>query len=132
MIDEVDAHLHPAWQRELGFWLVRHFPNVQFIVTTHSPIVCQAAEDGRIYHLPTSGVGAPFQLEFDEFERVIRSKPDEILLSPAFGLRHTRSPRAVEARERYSELRAKQLALPELSPEEQLEIDELRTFVDQP
>ena len=44
LIDEIDAHLHPEWQREIGFWLKRHFPNIQFIVTTHSPIICQAAD----------------------------------------------------------------------------------------
>jgi hypothetical protein len=37
LIDEIDAHLHPEWQREIGFWLKRHFPKVQFLVTTHSP-----------------------------------------------------------------------------------------------
>ena len=34
LIDEIDAHLHPEWQREIGFWLKRHFPNIQFLVTT--------------------------------------------------------------------------------------------------
>ena len=31
LIDEIDAHLHPEWQREIGFWLKRHFPNIQFL-----------------------------------------------------------------------------------------------------
>jgi predicted ATP-binding protein involved in virulence len=44
LIDEIDAHLHPEWQREIGFWLKRHFPKVQFLVTTHSPIILQAAD----------------------------------------------------------------------------------------
>ncbi|MFT8783587.1 AAA family ATPase [Acetobacter syzygii] len=43
LIDEVDLHLHPTWQRELSGHLLTHFPNVQFIVTTHSPIVAQEA-----------------------------------------------------------------------------------------
>ena len=47
LIDEVDVHLHVSWQRSIGFWLKKHFPNVQFIVTTHSPFVCQAADPGR-------------------------------------------------------------------------------------
>jgi len=33
LIDEIDAHLHPEWQREIGFWLKRHFPKIQFLVT---------------------------------------------------------------------------------------------------
>ncbi|MEN3940458.1 AAA family ATPase [Prosthecobacter sp. SYSU 5D2] len=54
LIDEVDAHLHPTWQRKIGFWFTKHFPEIQFIVTTHSPLVCQA-ENRSIFRLPTPG-----------------------------------------------------------------------------
>lgn len=37
LIDEIDLHLHPAWQRRVVGDLVRTFPKIQFIVTTHSP-----------------------------------------------------------------------------------------------
>jgi energy-coupling factor transporter ATP-binding protein EcfA2 len=52
-IDEVDAHLHPSWQRRIGQWFTEHFPNIQFIVTTHSPLICQAADS--VFVLPTPG-----------------------------------------------------------------------------
>lgn len=39
MIDEVDLHLHPRWQAKILGDLANIFPNVQFIVTSHSPIV---------------------------------------------------------------------------------------------
>lgn len=52
LIDEVDAHLHPTWQQNIGPWLIQHFPNIQFIVTTHSPLICQAADKGTIFRLP--------------------------------------------------------------------------------
>jgi hypothetical protein len=55
IIDEIDAHLHPTWQQRVGRWFCEHFPNVQFIVSTHSPLVCQSAENGSIYVLPRSG-----------------------------------------------------------------------------
>ncbi|MGO6984170.1 AAA family ATPase [Rhizobium leguminosarum] len=42
-IDEVDTHLHPSWQRDIGPWFTRCFPQIQFIVTTHSPIICRNA-----------------------------------------------------------------------------------------
>ncbi len=42
LIDEVDAHLHPTWQTEIGQWFTRYFPKLQFIVTTHSPLICRA------------------------------------------------------------------------------------------
>jgi hypothetical protein len=51
LIDEPDAHLHPSWQREIGFALQRVFPNMQFIVATHSPFICQAASPGGIFQL---------------------------------------------------------------------------------
>ncbi|MEZ9540465.1 AAA family ATPase [Vibrio sp. 10N.286.48.C11] len=39
LIDEVDMHLHPQWQRTILESLKRAFPKIQFIVTTHSPLV---------------------------------------------------------------------------------------------
>lgn len=39
LIDEVDLHLHPRWQRDVLAALRRAFPNLQFVVTTHSPQV---------------------------------------------------------------------------------------------
>ena len=55
LIDEIDAHLHPAWQKRIGTWFVKRFPRVQFFVTTHSPIICQAAEHGSIWRLANPG-----------------------------------------------------------------------------
>ncbi|AZS86453.1 AAA family ATPase [Streptomyces griseoviridis] len=130
IIDEVDSHLHPAWQREIGFWLKKHFPLVQFIVTTHSPLVCQAADGGRIYHMPQPGQGeSPFQLSPIDFNRVIAGKPDQILLTPAFGMSHTRSPQAVNANRRHSRLRAKQIA-GKLSTDEYEELEQLSLFAE--
>lgn len=52
-IDEVDAHLHPTWQKDIGPWFTRCFPEVQFIVTTHSPIICRNATS--VWRLPKPG-----------------------------------------------------------------------------
>ena len=41
LIDEVELHLHPTWQRSLRKQLLTHFPNIQFIVTTHAPVTAQ-------------------------------------------------------------------------------------------
>lgn len=51
MIDELDLHLHPKWQRDIVPTLSERFPNVQFIVTTHSPHVLQSMEDVNLYVL---------------------------------------------------------------------------------
>jgi hypothetical protein len=129
LIDEIDAHLHPEWQREIGFWLKRHFPLVQFLVTTHSPIICQAADDNGLFVLPEPGSGdSPRPLSRAEYETVIAARPDTILLTPAFGLQNTRSPRAVKGRADYAKLQAKMRAGASLSQAENSQLSQLRLF----
>lgn len=129
LIDEIDAHLHPEWQREIGFWLKRHFPKIQFLVTTHSPIICQAADENGLFVLPEPGSDAkPRALTQDEYNQVIASRPDTILLSPAFGLQNTRSPRAVEGRAEFAKLQAKQRAGGKLTAEERAKLPQLQLF----
>ena len=48
MIDEIDLHLHPHWQARILEDLVRIFPNVRLIVTTHSPVVVASVPRGDI------------------------------------------------------------------------------------
>lgn len=55
LIDEVDAHLHPTWQTRIGQWFTKYFPKMQFIVTTHSPLVCRASDKGSIWRLAAPG-----------------------------------------------------------------------------
>lgn len=43
LVDEIDLHLHPVWQRRLRDRLIEHFPAVQFIATAHSPLMAQAS-----------------------------------------------------------------------------------------
>jgi len=131
MIDEIDAHLHPEWQREIGFWLKQHFPKIQFLVTTHSPIICQAADENGLFVLPEPGSKDKARaLTQQEYEKVISSRPDTILMTPAFGLQNTRSPRAVEGRAAYSKLMAKKRAGVKLTHEEQAKASQLKLFAD--
>lgn len=131
LIDEIDAHLHPEWQREIGFWLKRHFPNIQFLVTTHSPIICQAADPNGLFVLPEPGSGAePHALSGEEYQKVIASRPDTILLTSAFGLQNTRSPRAVEGRAEFAKLEAKIRAGANLTKAEQEKHKQFRLFAD--
>lgn len=130
LIDEIDAHLHPEWQREIGFWLKRHFPNIQFIVTSHSPLICQAADPNGLFVLPEPGSDEPARaLTAEEYQKVISSRPDTILRSPAFGLRNTRSDPVVAKRARYSLLQSRQRQLGQLTAEEQQELAELAPYI---
>ncbi|WP_413524917.1 AAA family ATPase [Photobacterium phosphoreum] len=51
LIDELDAHLHVSLQRRILSFFTHAFPNIQFIVTTHSPFVVQSVNDAVIYDL---------------------------------------------------------------------------------
>jgi energy-coupling factor transporter ATP-binding protein EcfA2 len=93
LIDEVDLHLHPRWQRLVRSHLRKHFPNVQFIATTHSPLTAQEtlAAGGNIVVVRWEGNQA-----------VILNRPipnnewrvDQLLTSDLFGFDSARGPRA--------------------------------------
>jgi predicted ATP-binding protein involved in virulence len=51
LIDEVDLHLHPSWQRSLCDRLIETFPNCQFVLTTHSPLVISDCKNVLVYIL---------------------------------------------------------------------------------
>jgi len=55
LIDEIDLHLHPQWQRGLIKSLSDIFPQTQFIVTTHSPFIIQSMENVNLYTLNRVG-----------------------------------------------------------------------------
>ena len=57
LIDELELHLHPNWQREVKEKLRRTFPNIQFIATTHSPFVIQALKPGELINLDPDEFG---------------------------------------------------------------------------
>lgn len=57
LIDEIELHLHPRWQRVILPWLLETFPNCQFIVTTHSPQVLGRVKAEQIRILETLGDG---------------------------------------------------------------------------
>lgn len=105
LIDEIDQHLHPSWQREIARHLTEHFPNVQFIVTTHSPLVCQLpfTEDkrvkGAIFRLRTPGTDeiSEFLEEGSEsWKRLVYGDIIEAYSTGLFGHNIERSPEAQE------------------------------------
>ena len=59
LIDELDLHLHPKWQRSVVENLTRTFPNCQFIVTTHSPQIISAVEPEQVQLLKDGKVIRP-------------------------------------------------------------------------
>lgn len=86
LIDEVELHLHPSWQRRIVKNLTETFPKCQFIATTHSPQVIGEIEHDRIQIIADGGVYAPTYSFGVDSNRVL----EEIMDSP---------PRATEVEE---------------------------------
>jgi predicted ATPase len=127
LIDEVDAHLHPTWQRKIGLWFRTHFPNLQFIVTTHSPLVCQAAEHGTVFQLPKPGSKEQGRMiEGEELNRLLYGNVLDAYGTELFGENVTRSEESKKRMQRLAELNRKELQ-GKLSAAERKEQKELRT-----
>lgn len=97
VIDEVDSHLHPSWQKLIGEWFVDRFPETQFIVTTHSPIICRAAARGSIWALPSPGSGGAIRrVTGTDYDRLVDGNVLDAYSTELFGhdvLRSARSKR---------------------------------------
>lgn len=127
LIDEVDLHLHVSWQKRIGFWLKRHFPNIQFIVTTHSPFVCQAADPGGLIRLPAPGENRPVEHVSESlYNTVVNGSIDDAVLTELFGLETPYSHEAERLRERVAELEAK-IQTGKVSSKEKSELRDLRS-----
>jgi len=134
IIDEIDAHLHPTWQTRIGEWFRKVFPQIQFIVTTHSPLICRAvAQGGSIWRLAAPGsTEASGKITGTEAERLIYGNVLDAYGTQAFGSRVTRSIHAHDMLERLAHLNQKLLhgqALEHLS-KTQREIDAQSSFAD--
>lgn len=75
LIDEIENHLHPSWQRKIFPTLKKAFPNIQIIATTHSPFVVQTVPKSEIYVLnsqyPTKANHPDSQTEGTQIDSLI-------------------------------------------------------------
>jgi predicted ATP-binding protein involved in virulence len=90
LIDEIDLHLHPKWQRTVIEKLSHHFPKAQFIVTAHSPLIVQAAEDFKANIVVCRVEGDSMMIDND-IESVKGWRVDQILTSDLFDLSSSKS-----------------------------------------
>lgn len=104
LIDELDIHLHPVWQREIAGLLREKFPNIQFIIATHSPLIAAGAgEDAVTYRfIHENGIGSVQQIKNIAYWNV-----DRILQSDAFGLVSPFSPQVEKNIKKYYSLSSK-------------------------
>ena len=121
LIDEIDAHMHPLWQQAIVPGLSELFPKVQFVATTHSPLVVAEATRDQVRVLvrdPDSNkvvVNCP-----DEDFNVLRA--DQMLTSSLFDLTRTRGSKAAADIASYADLLGKS----KRTPEEERRLEELR------
>lgn len=84
LVDEIDLHLHPSWQRDVVARLSRAFPRFQFIFTSHSPLVAASVQSKNVVVTGTDNAGLPTLERMTEtlYGRSIEA----VLMSPYFGL----------------------------------------------
>jgi energy-coupling factor transporter ATP-binding protein EcfA2 len=122
LVDEIDLHMHPRWQRQIIDFLARRFPRTQFIVTAHSPLIVQAAGDANIVLLRREGD----HVVIDNDPEVLRNwRVDQILTSELFGLESARPPQIEEQLKERREI----LAKPKLTARDRKRLGELEARI---
>jgi hypothetical protein len=123
LVDELDLHLHPLWQRQLIAYLSEKLPNFQIVGTTHSVLTAQQAGAGELCVLRRPAPdSAPLLEQFMGEPR--RMMLHQLLVSPIFGLTTVDSTQVETMRHEFNQLRAKPVAA--MSAEEKQRLPELR------
>lgn len=94
LLDEVDLNMHPEWQRTLLPQLSGALPKLQFILTTHSPLVAASVGSESVFVMEPGDDGSTQVRQYEE--TIYGRDAQQVLLSPYFGLRTTRAPGAVD------------------------------------
>lgn len=107
LIDEIDLHLHPKWQRKLIDFITRKLPNFQVIATTHSPLTAQQADEGELFALKRNEEN---QIQLIPFIGSPKSLLiNQLLMTPVFGLETDESLEIEQTKAVYSELKNKKV-----------------------
>ena len=137
LIDELDTHLHPTWQRMIGHWLREKFPNIQFIIATHSPFIAQVAdpESGMVEPGAEPTVQSQGNIQLKETAQGVLAEPstesarllgpEQILQSDLFDMSTVLAPQVEEKLQRFDQLKQKQTG-GQLNPEEAAELKGLQ------
>ncbi len=115
--DEIDLHLHPKWQRTIMTFLGDRFKNTQFIVTAHSPLVVQAAQNANLVILRREGD----EVIIDNNPEIIKNWRVDQVLTSVFEL-PTSLPANIEP---LMERRAKLLSKSKLTAKDERELKKL-------
>jgi ActR/RegA family two-component response regulator/energy-coupling factor transporter ATP-binding protein EcfA2 len=101
LVDEIDLHLHPSWQRRIVSDLARAFPQAQFVYTSHSPMVAGSTTARSIVLLKRDGDRVAVQCDIDSVQGW---RADQILTSVLFDLESSRDVETSRLIQRYTQL----------------------------
>jgi predicted ATP-binding protein involved in virulence len=121
LVDEIDLHMHPKWQRDIMQFLTDRFPNTQFIVTAHSPLVVQAAQDANIVLLRREGD----RVVIDNNPEIIENWRVDQVLTSVFEMPSARPAKIEPLLQRRKEL----LTKPKLTASDRAELQELEAQI---
>ena len=124
LIDEIENHLHPTWQRRVIPALLEYFPGLQIFATTHSPFVVAGLKAGQVHLLKRDENGVVTATTNEE--DVIGWTADEILRN-MMGVDEPTDQLTVDRANRLRQLREKD----RLTDEEESELNELRRQVNE-
>lgn len=105
LIDEVDLHLHPKWQRMLLDFIDAKLPNFQVVATTHSPLTAQQANTGELFALKRNDDNVVEIVPFNGSPKSLLV--NQLLMTPIFGLETDESFEIQKAKEEYEILKSK-------------------------
>jgi predicted ATP-binding protein involved in virulence len=125
LIDEIDLHLHPLWQRKLVDFLTKKLPNFQIITTTHSAMTVHQAGEGELFLLKRETPEAsPTIKQYEGSPKDL--KLHQLLVSPIFGLETSDSLEVEKVKNDYRKLKS----LKTLSKTESKNFERVKTEVE--
>ena len=128
LIDEIENHLHPTWQRRVIPALLKHFPGLQIFATTHSPFVVAGLKAGQVHLLKRADEGTV--IATTNTEDIVGWTADEILRTMMGVEDPTDDATAAAARELRQLRNEMPLTDDEAEPQRQERMQELRKKVD--
>ncbi|MFN8354067.1 MAG: AAA family ATPase [Spirosomataceae bacterium] len=105
LIDEVDLHLHPKWQRKLYDFISSKLPNFQVIATTHSPLTAQQADTDELFALKRNDANVVELIPFVGSPKSLLV--NQLLMSPVFGLETDESYEIEQTKIEYEDLKSR-------------------------
>lgn len=105
LVDEIDLHLHPKWQRILLDFISKNLPNFQLIATTHSPLTAQQSDKNELFYFQRNDE----QIKLKNFKgNPKKLLVNQLLMTDVFGLETDESLEVEKTKEEYKNLKNKE------------------------